>query len=173
MRALQRRHEQPREPLAGEALGDRVGLQLALGRERRVAVAVDEGERLALDGRRGRAVADEDDLGGARRELEGALVVALRHGGGVWQDDVVDLSRHRCEHVFVSTKATILHADLDAFYASVEQRDNPTLRGRPVIVGMGVVLACSYEAKARGVKTAMGGHRACGCAPTRSSCGRG
>ena len=61
--------------------------------------------------------------------------------------------------MFVS-KATILHADLDAFYASVEQRDNPKLRGKPVIVGMGVVLACSYEAKARGVKTAKGGHRA-------------
>ena len=58
------------------------------------------------------------------------------------------------------SKATILHADLDAFYASVEQRDDPRLRGKPVIVGMGVVLACSYEAKARGVKTAMGGHRA-------------
>jgi DNA polymerase-4 len=56
--------------------------------------------------------------------------------------------------------ATILHADLDAFYASVEQRDNPRLRGRPVIVGGGVVLAASYEAKAYGVVTAMGGHRA-------------
>ena len=53
--------------------------------------------------------------------------------------------------------ATILHADLDSFYASVEQRDNPRLRGRPVIVGAGVVLAASYEAKARGVRTAMGG----------------
>jgi DNA polymerase-4 len=62
--------------------------------------------------------------------------------------------------MFVSTKATILHADLDAFYASVEQRDNPRLLGRPVIVGGGVVLAASYEAKARGVKTAMGGWRA-------------
>jgi DNA polymerase IV len=50
---------------------------------------------------------------------------------------------------------TILHADLDAFYASVEQRDDPRLRGRPVIVGAGVVLAASYEAKARGVQTAM------------------
>jgi DNA polymerase IV len=59
-----------------------------------------------------------------------------------------------------SSKATILHADLDAFYASVEQRDNPRLLGRPVIVGGGVVLAASYEAKARGVKTAMGGWRA-------------
>ena len=47
---------------------------------------------------------------------------------------------------------TILHADLDAFYASVEQRDNPALRGRPVLVGMGVVTAASYEAKRRGVR---------------------
>jgi DNA polymerase-4 len=57
--------------------------------------------------------------------------------------------------VFVSD-ATILHADLDAFFASVEQRDDHRLRGRPVIVGGGVVLAASYEAKAFGVRTAMG-----------------
>jgi DNA polymerase IV len=63
--------------------------------------------------------------------------------------------------MFVSCpSASILHADLDSFYASVEQRDNPRLRGRPVIVGAGVVLAASYEAKARGIKTAMGGGRA-------------
>ena len=61
--------------------------------------------------------------------------------------------------MFVST-ATILHADLDAFFASVEQRDDPKLLGRPVIVGGGVVLAASYEAKACGVQTAMGGRQA-------------
>ncbi|HEV7918944.1 MAG TPA: DNA polymerase IV [Solirubrobacterales bacterium] len=55
---------------------------------------------------------------------------------------------------------SILHADLDAFYASVEQRDDPKLRGRPLIVGHGVVLAASYEAKARGVRTAMNGAQA-------------
>lgn len=55
---------------------------------------------------------------------------------------------------------SILHADLDAFYASVEQRDDPGLRGRPVIVGGGVVLSGSYEARARGVRTAMGGRQA-------------
>jgi DNA polymerase IV len=57
-------------------------------------------------------------------------------------------------------EATILHADVDSFYASVEQRDDPALRGRPVIVGAGVVLAASYEAKACGVRTAMGGRQA-------------
>jgi DNA polymerase-4 len=60
----------------------------------------------------------------------------------------------------VSGEATILHADLDSFYASVEQRDDPRLRSRPVIVGAGVVLAASYEAKAYGIRTAMGGGQA-------------
>lgn len=62
-------------------------------------------------------------------------------------------------------EATVLHADLDAFYASVEQRDAPELRGRPLIVGGGVVAAASYEAKARGVRTAMGTARALALCP--------
>src|SRR4051794_16888868 len=64
---------------------------------------------------------------------------------------------HACEHVFVLMEANILHADLDAFFASVHQRDDPALRGRPVAVGGGVVMAASYEAKACGVRSAMGG----------------
>src|SRR5438874_11125427 len=58
--------------------------------------------------------------------------------------------------MFVSPEATVLHADLDAFYASVEQRDNPRLRGQPIAVGGGVVLSASYEARAFGVRTPMG-----------------
>ena len=70
------------------------------------------------------------------------------------------------EHVFVPrplaarAEASILHADLDSFFASVEQRDDPRLRNRPMAVGGGVVLACSYEAKAFGVRSAMGGRQA-------------
>jgi DNA polymerase-4 len=64
-----------------------------------------------------------------------------------------------CEHTFVR-EATILHADVDSFFAAVEQRDDPLLRGRPVLVGAGVVLAASYEAKAHGVSTAMSLRRA-------------
>src|ERR671919_441104 len=60
----------------------------------------------------------------------------------------------------MAAEAAILHADVDSFYASVEQRDDPRLRGRPVIVGRGVVLAASYEAKAYGVRTPMGGSQA-------------
>jgi DNA polymerase IV len=62
--------------------------------------------------------------------------------------------------VFVRTDATILHADVDSFFAAVEQRDDPRLRGRPVLVGAGVVLAASYEAKAHGISTAMSLRRA-------------
>ena len=56
----------------------------------------------------------------------------------------------------MASEPTILHADLDAFFASVEQRDDPRLRGRPVLVGAGVVLAASYEARAYGVHSPMG-----------------
>ncbi len=62
--------------------------------------------------------------------------------------------------MFVPERPTVLHADVDSFFASVEQRDDRRLRGRPVIVGGGVVLAASYEAKAYGVRTAMGGRQA-------------
>jgi DNA polymerase IV len=65
----------------------------------------------------------------------------------------------------VSHEATILHADIDAFFAAVEQRDHPELRGRPVLVGGGVVLAPSYEAKECGVETAMGIRRALSLCP--------
>lgn len=57
-------------------------------------------------------------------------------------------------------EATILHADLDAFYASVEQLLDPRLRGKPIAVGGGVVLAASYEAKAFGVQSGMSGRNA-------------
>jgi DNA polymerase-4 len=60
----------------------------------------------------------------------------------------------------VSAAPSILHADVDSFFASVEQRDDPRLRGRPTIVGGGVVMAASYEAKAFGIEGGMGGRRA-------------
>src|SRR5262245_63177104 len=60
----------------------------------------------------------------------------------------------------MDTTATILHADLDAFYASVEQLIDPSLRGKPIAVGGGVVLAASYEAKAFGISGGMSGRRA-------------
>jgi hypothetical protein len=60
----------------------------------------------------------------------------------------------------METKATILHADLDAFYASVEQLLEPSLRGKPIAVGGGVVLAASYEAKSFGVSSGMSGWQA-------------
>ncbi|GEE00686.1 DNA polymerase IV [Gordonia spumicola] len=67
---------------------------------------------------------------------------------------------------FERGEASILHADLDSFYASVEQRDHPHLRGRPVLVGGGVVLAASYEAKAMGVRSPMPGHEARALCPS-------
>ena len=84
------------------------------------------------------------------------MQVVLKHGG-LSTHGQADISEEQRSGTDQWAAASILHADLDAFYASVEQRDNPSLRGKPVIVGGGVVLAASYEAKACGVKTAMGG----------------
>ncbi|MEU2034548.1 DNA polymerase IV [Nocardia amamiensis] len=70
------------------------------------------------------------------------------------------VSRSGKPRILARAEASILHADLDSFYASVEQRDDPRLRGRPVIVGGGVVLAASYEAKAFGIRTPMNGGQA-------------
>src|SRR5690348_9286998 len=70
-------------------------------------------------------------------------------------------SEHRTgELLGMAITATILHADLDAFYASVEQLLDPSLRGRPIAVGGGVVLAASYEAKAFGIRSGMSGRQA-------------
>ena len=72
--------------------------------------------------------------------------------------------RRRCA-VGMETTTSILHADLDAFYASVEQLLDPSLRGKPIAVGGGVVLAASYEAKAFGVRGGMPGRQARGLCP--------
>src|SRR5438876_1528438 len=55
----------------------------------------------------------------------------------------------------VSAVRSVLHLDIDAFFASIEQRDDPKLRGQPVAVGTGVVASCSYEARRYGVRTGM------------------
>src|SRR5689334_7764816 len=91
-----------------------------------------------------------------RRWRSHLLIASEQAGSHPVQGPRIASVRPTSEHTFVPSEATILHADLDSFFASVEQRDDPRLLGKPVIVGAGVVLAASYEAKAFGVKTAMG-----------------
>src|SRR3981189_1951012 len=74
-------------------------------------------------------------------------------------------SKHHGRTVGMATTATILHADLDAFYASVEQLLDPSLRGKPIAVGGGVVLAPSYAAKAFGTSGGRSGRGARGLCP--------
>src|SRR3981189_1930045 len=74
-------------------------------------------------------------------------------------------SKHHGRTVGMATTATILHADLDAFYASVEQLLDPSLRGKPIAVGAGVVLARSLSARCCGFGCGMSGRRGGGLCP--------
>ena len=70
-----------------------------------------------------------------------------------------------CEEGACVADRKILHVDIDAFFAAIEQRRNPRLRGKPVIVGAGVIASCSYEARQYGLRAGMPSARRSGCAP--------
>ena len=125
----------------------------------------DSGERVLRSHRAGAPVGDDSwspHRGDVLVHASSVPVVGGASEGCGWTADEPCLwvrswlGRKYANICSMNGEATILHADLDSFFASVEQRDDPALRGRPVLVGGGVVVAASYEAKAYGVRTPMG-----------------
>ena len=132
---------------------ERAGLDQRLGEAERHRRVVGP----CAGGQRERAAADHvlDRLEGAGRLELDRRADRVAHGQAHQRSPEAIATHHSvsiaCEHTFVS----ILHADADCFFASVEQRDQPRLRGRPTMVATWVVMAASYEARAFGIHSAM------------------